>query len=60
MISIGVSSLVAALWEYRRQMMALHERYRAYGPFDRSIAVAVATVVSGLGIIGFVLVFLHQ
>jgi putative membrane protein len=60
MITIGVGSLVMATWDYRRQTTALHERYRAYGPFDRSIAAAVATVVSGLGIIGFVLVFLHQ
>jgi putative membrane protein len=60
MISIGVGSLVVALWDYRRQTTALHERYRAYGPFDRSVAAAVATVVSGLGIVGFVLVFLYQ
>ena len=32
----------------------------AYGPYHRSIAAGVGTTIAGLGIIGFILVFLHQ
>jgi putative membrane protein len=60
MIGIGVGSLLLATIDYRRETSALHERYKAYGPFRRSIAAAVAAVVTGLGIIGFVLVLLRQ
>jgi uncharacterized membrane protein YidH (DUF202 family) len=60
MIGLGVGSLVWALIDYRDQMKGLREDYKQYGPFRQSTAAAVATVISGLGILGFVLVFLRQ
>ena len=60
LIAIGVGGLVVALVEYRRQLRALHEQYKAYGPFRRSVAPVAATIIAGLGVIGFVLVFLRQ
>jgi hypothetical protein len=38
----------------------LRNRYPEYGPFDRSLATGFAALVSGLGVLGFVLVALHQ
>jgi uncharacterized membrane protein YidH (DUF202 family) len=60
MIGLGVGSLVWALIDYKAQMKDLHQDYKQYGPFRSSTASAVATVISGLGILGFVLVFLRQ
>jgi putative membrane protein len=60
MIGLGVGALVWALIDYRAQMKDLTDQYKQYGPFRRSTASAVATVICGLGIIGFVLVFLRQ
>jgi uncharacterized membrane protein YidH (DUF202 family) len=60
LIGLGVGGLMLATVEHRRQMQALRERYPEYGPFDRSLATGVAAVISGLGILGFVLVMLHQ
>ena len=60
MIGLGVGGLVWALIDYRAQMKDLEGQYKQYGPFRRSTASAVATVISGLGIVGFILVFLHQ
>jgi hypothetical protein len=38
-----------------------HERqYAQYGPFHRSLSAGVGAAISGLGILGFVLVFLRQ
>jgi uncharacterized membrane protein YidH (DUF202 family) len=60
MIGLGVGALVWALIDYRAQMKDLTDQYKQYGPFRRSTASAVATVICGLGIIGFMLVFLRQ
>ena len=60
LIGIGIGALVLATVDYRQQMTILHERYRAYGPYRGSIALAVATMVAGLGVLGFVLVALRQ
>ncbi len=60
MILIGVSGLVLATTDYRRQIAALRRDYRAYGPFHASVTLAVASIVAGLGVVGFVLVFLRQ
>jgi uncharacterized membrane protein YidH (DUF202 family) len=60
MIGLGVGSLLWALIDYTAQLNDLHADYKQYGPFRRSTAAAVATVISGLGILGFVLVFLRQ
>jgi len=60
MITIGVGALVLATLDYRQQMAILHERYRAYGPYRPSIALAIASMVAGLGVLGFVLVALRQ
>jgi putative membrane protein len=59
MIGIGVFGLVMATIDYRRQLRELHETYKSYGPFRRSLTASVATVISALGILGFVLVFLR-
>ena len=60
MILIGVGALVLATIDYRHQMDALRRDYDAYGPLRGSIALAVASMVAGLGVLGFVLVFLRQ
>jgi putative membrane protein len=60
MIGIGVCALVVATIEYRWQMADLRRRFPAYGPFRRSVALALASTVSGLGVFGFVLVFLRR
>jgi putative membrane protein len=60
MISLGVGGLLLATFEHRKQMMALRERYKAYGPFHTSVASAIAAIVLGLGVLGFILVFLRQ
>jgi uncharacterized membrane protein YidH (DUF202 family) len=60
MIGIGVGALVLATLDYRQQMAILRERYRDYGPYRASIALAVASMVAGLGVLGFVLVALRQ
>jgi putative membrane protein len=60
MILIGVSGLVLATIDYRRQIAVLRRDYQAYGAVHVSIALAVATMIAGLGVFGFVLVFLRQ
>ena len=60
MIGIGVGALALATLDYKQQMAILRERYRAYGPYRASIALAVASMVAGLGVLGFVLVALRQ
>jgi putative membrane protein len=60
MIGIGVGALVLATIDYRQQVAALRERYPSYGPFGGSIALAVASTIAGLGVVGFVLVLLRQ
>jgi putative membrane protein len=60
LIAIGVGGLTAALIEYRNQLRALHAQYKEYGPFRRTVAPVIATVIAGLGLIGFILVFLRQ
>ena len=60
MILIGVGGLVLATIDYRHQMNVLRRDYEAYGPVRGSIVLAVATMVAGLGVLGFVLVFMRQ
>ena len=60
MILIGVGGLVLATIDYRHQMDVLRRDYEAYGPLRGSIVLPVATMVAGLGVLGFVLVFLRQ
>jgi putative membrane protein len=60
MIALGVTALILATIDYRRQRNMLRTAYQDYGPFHTSIAGAVAAVMSGLGLVGFVLVFLRQ
>lgn len=60
MIALGVGALVLATLDYRHQVDQLRTEYRDYGPLHTSIAVVVATIICGLGVIGFVLVFLRQ
>jgi putative membrane protein len=60
LIGLGVGALSLATLDYRSQRQALAAEYHEYGPVHFSIAAAVSTVISGLGIVGFVLVFLRQ
>ena len=60
MILIGVGGLVLATLDYRNQMKHLHQEYAAYGPFHRSLAASIATIICGLGVLGFILVLLRQ
>jgi putative membrane protein len=60
MIGLGVAALLVATIEYRNQLRDLHDTFRQYGPFRRSPTLAVAATISGLGVLGFVLVFLRQ
>jgi putative membrane protein len=60
LIGIGIGGLVLATLDYRQQMAELRERYHAYGPFQRSIVLSVASMIAGLGVLGFVVVFLRQ
>jgi inner membrane protein YidH len=60
MILIGVGGLVLATIDYRHQIEALRRDYEAYGLLRGSIVLAVATLVAGLGVLGFVLVLLRQ
>ena len=60
LMALGVGGLIVADVDYRRQTKALQTRFhqlRAVHAFARP---GVATIISGLGIIGFVLVFLRQ
>ena len=59
-MALGVGGLVVADIDYRRQTKAIQKRFHQYGPFMRSPASGVATIVAGLGILGFVLVFMRQ
>jgi putative membrane protein len=60
MIALGVGALVLATIEYRRETQVLYQQFSTYSPFPRSLAAGVAATVCGLGILGFVLVALHQ
>jgi putative membrane protein len=60
LIGLGIGGLLLATIDYRWQRKVLAAEYPEYGPFHVSIAAAVATTIAGLGILGFVLVFLHQ
>jgi putative membrane protein len=60
LIGLGIGALLLATLDYRHQRKALAAEYEEYGPFHFSIPATVATVISGLGILGFVLVFLRQ
>jgi len=60
MILIGVGGLVLATIDYRHQTAVLRRDYQAFGPMHGSLALAVATLVAGLGAFGFVLVLLRQ
>jgi len=60
LMALGIGGLIAATVDYRRQIRNLHTRFPAYGPYHRSATAAVATILAGLGILGFVLVFLRQ
>jgi len=60
MISLGVVALFMATLDYRNQMQKMRADYRDYGPFHVSIAGTLAALMCGLGVIGFVLVFLRQ
>jgi putative membrane protein len=60
MIGLGVAGLLVATIEYRSEIRELRESFHQYGPFRRSPALAVAATISGLGVLGFILVFLRQ
>jgi putative membrane protein len=57
MIALGIGSLVLATIQHRRDMQRLRAEY---GSLPLSTAAVVAIVVSGLGIVALVLVYLGQ
>jgi putative membrane protein len=60
LMGLGIGGLAIATIEYRSQVEHLRERFHAYGPFRRSMTAGIAAVLSCLGVLGFVLVFLRQ
>src|SRR5262245_58514712 len=60
MIGLGIGALILATLQFRNQATTLRTAYSQYGPFRESIATGVATIMSALGLLGFVLVFLRQ
>jgi putative membrane protein len=60
LIGIGLAGLALAALDYRQQMAFLRQRYPSAGPYHASVALAVATMVAGLGVLGFLTVMLRQ
>ena len=60
LIGLGIGALLLATLDYRHQRQALAAEYQENGPLHFSIPATVATLISGLGILGFVLVVLRQ
>ena len=50
-MGIGVSALVLATWQHRRQLKALEGHYPEA---PRSLSFLIATLVAGLGVVAFV------
>ena len=57
MILLGITALVLATTQHRRDLRVLEAQY---GPLPRSTAGLVAAIVSMLGVGALVLVFLRQ
>jgi inner membrane protein YidH len=60
MMGLGVGTLVFATIEHRRELRALYSGHLEYGRIERSPATVVAWVVSGLGLLMFLLAVFHQ
>jgi uncharacterized membrane protein YidH (DUF202 family) len=60
LIGLGVIGLVVATVHYRRETTALHREYARYGPFRHSPSATLATLISIMGLVGFVLVVFRQ
>jgi putative membrane protein len=60
LIGIGLAGLALATLDYRQQMARLRQQFPSAGPHRGSVTLAVATMVAGLGVFGFVLVLLRQ
>jgi putative membrane protein len=60
MIGLGVGGLILATLDYRRQVAELRQHFPRAVSSRRSVAAALASVIAGLGVLGFVLVFLRQ
>ena len=59
LIAVGLAGLALATYDYRHQIAHLRAQYPS-GPPHSSVALAVATMVAGLGVFGFVIVMLRQ
>ena len=57
LIGLGIGALVLAIVQHRGDLRRLEAQY---GPLPRSTAAIVATIVSLLGIVALILVFLRQ
>jgi putative membrane protein len=60
LIGIGLAGLALATFDYRQQMTFLRQRYPSAGHYRSSVTLVVATMISGLGVVGFVVVMLRQ
>jgi putative membrane protein len=59
LIAIGLAGLALATFDYRHQIAHLRAQYPS-GPHHSSTTLAVATMVAGLGVFGFMVVLLRQ
>jgi len=57
LIGLGIGALLLATVQHRRDLRTLEARY---GPLPRSSAAIVAAIMSLLGIVALILVFLRQ
>ena len=59
LMAAGVGGLLLALIQYRHDMRQLYASYPGYGRAERSVAPIVAVVVTAIGVLAFVAVFLR-
>lgn len=57
MISLGIIALLMAILEHRRSMRAFQAEF---GSVPRSLAAALAGAVTSLGVVGLIVVLLHD
>lgn len=60
LMALGVGGLIAATWQSAQERRQLETEFAAYGKLRRSSVPLVASIVAGLGIMGFVVIFLNE
>jgi putative membrane protein len=59
-IGLGIGSLIYAAFDYRQSVRELRVKFPHYEIHERSLTLAVAAAIGGLGAVGLILVFLRQ